>query len=425
MNLVEPRNIELNTDVIGEFLGLNMTDTVKNNQFTDMQNLSSDRFPFIHPRKPRTLVSTLTSATALFSDGLKLATVEGTSFKYDGVVKGTVTAGPKSMVEFNKYIVIFPDKKAYDTVNGTFASFTAPDIDYVTVHMNRIFGVKGQNVYASKLGDHTTWDDFSDLDGTVNDSWAADIAGNGDIKGITAYQNHVVFQTETSMHELYGYKPANFQIQETVRQGVLSNAYCELNNTLYFASPRGIFAFSGGLPRLITQDLEIPFVACVLGTDNKKLFASVYDGTNYHLIVFDPETGLIHKEDSLNVIQFAYLNGYLYALCADGKLYKFGSGTESISWNFVTPFYYDGDAFHDKLVTHIELHAELSTGSSIQVYIDYTGSEFKSIKTYNSTTDRVVKIPVRVRGNKYRLKVTGTGNVLVRAIKRLSIGGRL
>lgn len=424
MRLVEPRNIELNTDVISEFLGLNMTDTARNNQFASMLNLSSDRFPFIHPRKSRELISTLTSATAIFSDGLKLATVEGTSFKYDGVVKGTVTAGAKSMVEFNQYIVIFPDKKAYDTVGGTFAAFTAPDIDYATVHMNRIFGVKGQDVYACKLGDHTIWDDFSDTDGSINDSWAADIAGNGNIKGIVSYQNHVVFQTESSMHELYGYKPQNFQIQETVKQGVLSNAYSELKNTLYFADSKGIHAFSGGLPRLITNDLEIAFVSCVLGNDKEKLYASVYDGTNYHLIVYDPVTQLIHKEDSLNVIQFAYHLGYLYALCADGKIYKFNSGTESISWEFITPFYFDGDLFHDKRVTNIEIHSVVPSGGSITVYIDY-GSGFTQIKTFNSVTERVVKIPIRVRGNSYRLKVTGFGNVLTKAIKRISIGGRL
>lgn len=424
MKLVEPKNIDLNTEVIGEFLGLNMTDRAKNNQFTDMLNLSSDRYPFIYQRKPRELLQTITNCSAIFSDGLKLATVEGTSFKYDGVVKGTVSAGPKSIVEFNKYIVIFPDKKAYDTVNGTFSSFTAPDIDYITVYMNRVFGVKGQNIYASKLGDHTIWDDFSDTDGSVNDSWAADIAGNGNIKGITSYQNHVVFQTESSMHELYGYKPANFQIQETVRQGVLSNAYSELKNTLYFATSEGIFAFNGGLPRLITQDLSYPIKTCVLGNDRKKLFASIYDGSKYHLIVFDPETGLIHKEDSLNVNQFAYLDGYLYALCADGKLYKFNSGSEKVSWEFITPRFYDGDAFNNKRIIQIEFHAELYNGSEMIVSIDY-GYGYQVIKHYQSAFERAIKIPVNIKSNNYRLKVTGKGNVLIKAIKRISVGGRL
>ena len=45
------------------------------------------------------------------------------------------------------------------------------------------------------------------------------------------------------------------------------------------------------------------------------------------------------REDDLQVKDFVYLNGSLYALAADNKIYKFNSGTEEIDWEVETEIF--------------------------------------------------------------------------------------
>ena len=100
-------------------------------------------------------------AARRYSVGNKLCWVDGTKFVYDGVVKGTVTAGKKSMAEYFGIILIFPDKKYYNYNTDTFGTIpNCPDIKYICVHNNRAFGVGGNGFYASKLGDPLTWNYF-------------------------------------------------------------------------------------------------------------------------------------------------------------------------------------------------------------------------------------------------------------------------
>jgi len=182
------------------FIGLNKRENVKDDQIVDGVNVGSEALPKMSPRLPREdLGYSLSDPQDLFSAGGKLAWVDGTSFYYDGVEKGTVTAGKKSMVDFNGHIVIFPDKKyyCYNSNNvdyDEFGSFTAPDLDYITTHYNRVFGCKGDSIRGSKWGDFKTWDDFS---GEEDDSWATDVVTKGNFTVYIHFQTMLYFLNQT------------------------------------------------------------------------------------------------------------------------------------------------------------------------------------------------------------------------------------
>ena len=164
------------------FAGLNKKEMIDDKELSGGINLDSELVPAASPRKPINLLRTLVSPQAFCMINNKQVYVDGTNFYYDGVAKGTVALGNKSMVDFNGNIVIFPDLKYYDYIEGVFGTFICPyEIDFATVHYNRIFGIKGSNVYASKVGDFKVWDDYS---GTAMDSWAADVYSPGDFTGI-------------------------------------------------------------------------------------------------------------------------------------------------------------------------------------------------------------------------------------------------
>lgn len=422
MKLARPMtNIQKKEVIHDSFGGFNNSINAKEFEFVDMKNLTSDEFPQISQRKSRELVRTLATPNGLFSDGLKMCWVDGTKFYYDGIEKGLVANSKKQFVEINKNILIFPDKMFYDTVAGTFGTFASgtPEIDYAVVHNNRVFGVKGQNVYASKQGDFKQWNTFA---GLVTDSYATDVAGAGSFKGITKYQNHVVIQTETTMFELYGYKPENFQIQEAIKQGVLSNTYAELNSTLYFANENGVYIYNGGLPHNISEDrVLLKFNSnAVSGTDGQKYYISLDSG----LFIYDPKFDIWHKEDDVKVVSFTYHNGFIYALLTDGKMIKFNSGSELVRYSAIFAETFDGDYFSKKGVRTIEIYAEMGPESFVSVCLkDSTKNDFVTVATFASETERSLMIPMLVNAQAYQLKLEGYGSIKIRAIKKVLLRG--
>lgn len=104
-----------------QFGGLNHNLGAGDGELWDMKNLTSDYFPLLATRQKRRNIQKLTSPQGIFSwDGL--AWVDGTTFYYGGVAKGTVTETKKTFAALGVYIVILPDKKYYNTATGEFGS---------------------------------------------------------------------------------------------------------------------------------------------------------------------------------------------------------------------------------------------------------------------------------------------------------------
>lgn len=103
---------------IGSFGGVNQNAVIGENEFADMKNMSSDLYPAIGPRVARgEKITSMTKCNGLHSNN-GLAWIDGTSFYYDGKAVGTVIDSEKQMVSMGAYIVIFPDKKVYNTHTG-------------------------------------------------------------------------------------------------------------------------------------------------------------------------------------------------------------------------------------------------------------------------------------------------------------------
>lgn len=409
------------------FLGYNGTENIKDGEMPNMLNLSSDDFPCISPRPSRELVATLTSPQSIFSANGKLMYVDGTSFIYDGVAKGTVTAGKKCMVEFQKNILIFPDKKYYNPGSGTFGNIgdptitypeegSCPEIDYATVLNNRVWGCKGSTIYGSKLGNFQDW---TDLGTDPGDAYAVIVASEGDFVGISSYGNHVQFYKPDVTHELFGDKPSRFQVQDAYKKGILSHdSIAEVNAMLFSLWRDGVNIYTGGQPITASLDLGVNYVSGSAASDGRKYYLSLYDGSKHHLFVYDSYYRLWHKEDDLNVIQFAALDGSVYALCADGKLYRFNSGNETITWEAYTNVItenYSGKKGYSKL----NVRADLDTNSSISIYTSVDSGEFILNKTHTSTGMNSFIIPLEIRrADHFQIKITGTGRAKIYQIQR-------
>lgn len=425
--------------VIDVFEGFNNTEMATERHFSETKNLSADKYPSVTTRPYRVIKETLGVPNGVFSFKGVLYTVDGTAFKKGGVTKGAVTSGIKQMIEFNEYVLIFPDLAFYDTVNDVFGSFVNGTINPVqnplvtkaTVHNNRVFGVKGNQIFASKQGDFKEWNVFEQLN---TDSWATDVAGAVTFKTIGTYQNHVVVQSEVNMFELYGYKPANFQLQETVKVGSFVHGYVEINSALYFVNREGIYVFTGGLPRKISGNLDMAIESAEVGSDGRRLFASVNVGASYKLFVYDTETGTFYQEDNLRVLQFALHAGYLHAMCNDGKIIIFNANNshsqtwppETVEWAFTTTELKEDTSARGGIKT-IEIYCEMGERASMNIFVKGDSDpDWAMVKSFDSETHRNLLIPVILSKNCYKIKVEGRGYVKISSIKRtVQRGGRI
>lgn len=109
--------IDRERDMVREFRGLNHNEIISDGQFYDMQNLSSDAYPVLTARKPRTLCKTVTSGSRM-SAGEHMAWCDGQHFYYNGAQKFACTM-PDNIVRMGAYFCLFPQGIVYNSHDDT------------------------------------------------------------------------------------------------------------------------------------------------------------------------------------------------------------------------------------------------------------------------------------------------------------------
>lgn len=212
------------------FSGINLGNSIQDGEFCDTLNLSTSGYPCLTQREPREVISDLTSPTALYSNK-KLMYVDGTSFYYDGVVKGQVTEGKKQFATIGANIVIFPDKKYYNETDDEFGSLEAEYTGSVTFTANSL---TSSDANFSSL--------FSDGDG-LTISGCTEVPENNKtivVREVTAdtltfYDNSFTEGTETSI---------------TIKREVPDLEYiCESNNRLWGVCNNTFYGSKLGSPK--------------------------------------------------------------------------------------------------------------------------------------------------------------------------------
>lgn len=103
------------------FAGYNHNVRIQENEFYDMQNLSSDQAPVLAPRKRRGLYARGKNVQGMIAKD-SLCYVDGTKFVINGypVEMELSTAAedcPKQLISMGAYVIIMPDKKYFNTAN--------------------------------------------------------------------------------------------------------------------------------------------------------------------------------------------------------------------------------------------------------------------------------------------------------------------
>ncbi len=299
-------------------------------------------------------------------------------------------------------------------------SRTCPDMDFLAVHQNRLWGCSSENheIYASKLGDPANFHVYA---GIASDSYAATTGTAGDFTGAAVVNDTLAFFQEDGVHKVLGTRPANYQIAYTPTSGVMrgsEKSLCLVDGTLFYLSPEGVCAYDGAYAQKISHKLDgWKLQNGVAGAVDGRYFLSCEDeDEKAHLLVYDVAAGLWHREDSLRARGFARMGNSLFILTAD-SLYRAESGDEVFSWECVSgrmPLYPPGHKYLSRIIAQVEL----ARGARIEIAVRYEDrGPWRTAAIARETRVVSANLP-QVRAAFMRIRLRGRGACMVEALAR-------
>lgn len=293
-----------------------------------------------------------------------------------------------------------------------------PDLEHVFEHHNRLWGVCGNEIKCCKLGDPTNWEAFN---GIATDSWSLELGSPGEVTGACAYGGRPMFFKERQIITVYGDAPQTFSIDQREDLGVEAGSGGSLavaGQVLYYKSPAGVMAYSGGYPRSIAEAFgEDKYRAAVAGSDGVKYYISMEDyGGSRELYVYDTRYQVWHKEDGM-FAAFGW-NGELMGMDERGLILTLGSrrvetpGEEGISTRVEFADFTDSTT-RKKAFAKVILRLEVDEDTTLKIYVRYDSrGEWEQIgqpiKGGMAKGQNDMPIYIR-RCDHYRIRIDGDG----------------
>lgn len=306
-----------------------------------------------------------------------------------------------------------------DKENVTIAR-TMPDLDFLIENENRLWGCKGDTIYASKQGDLFNWNVF---DGISTDSYAITVGSPGDFTAAFSYLGYPCFFKEEYIYKVYGSKPSNFQVMSSASLGVETGSHRSLaiaGEILFYLSRVGVVAYSGGIP----QSVAAPFGTeryrdGVAGSDGTKYYISMQDMAGvWHLFVYDTESRSWAREDNTRVLDWAW-DGELYFLKDNGQVWLTGNpraipagataeGPVESMVEFADFVEYSPNK---KGTSKLQVRVELDENSTLDVEIQFdSDGVWHRVKTLAATAKRSFVLPIIPRrSDHFRIRLSGRG----------------
>ena len=213
------------------------------------------------------------------------------------------------------YTPVYGGAEAADTII-TFER-DIPDLDYICASENRVWGCsnKTQTIYASSLGDPTTFYAYSGVD---TDSYAVAVGTDGDFTGCCAYSSSVLFFKEEVLHKVLGGYPSQYQIYTYNLNGVKKGCHKSLiniNDTIFYVSLHGVCNYTGGGSSVLSAALgDINLSNAAAGSDGEHYYLSAKTGDDWNLWNFSMKTGMWVREDDTEVIAFTTIGKTVYGV---------------------------------------------------------------------------------------------------------------
>ena len=319
---------------------------------------------------------------------------------------------------YEKLYLVFPDKKCFSAEGDSEILFSdiseepMPDIKYATVHMSRIFGVDGDRVYASAFNDCGDFklDTASDIG--ASNAWAttsqSDTRASGGFTAVACCDGYAVCFRRDFMQQVYNSKNP-FRLVDIGTWGCLDNfSHCTWNSMLAFASDKGIWLYSGGYPRLISESLGVKsFSGTRLAASGDQLYA--YIPSEKRVFTYENTGNSWGEREISEVAMMASDVNAVYAIKKDGSVWQLDGGeygefcveTDYMSLGIQNP----------KSLKGVAATAELGENSELTVSLVYGNGELRAVSS-TSPGLQVLRTAVRTRRSDFaKVRLSGRGKV--------------
>ena len=296
-----------------------------------------------------------------------------------------------------------------------------PEMDFVVESENRLWGCRYgtdregnfvNEIYACKLGDFKNWQCFQ---GLSTDSYRVSLGADGPFTGAVTYLGQPLFFRENCLHKVYGSYPKEYKLQTTACRGVQQGSHKSLalvDEVLYYCSNEGICAYDGSLPETISQKLgDSHYNSGVGGGWNGKYYVSVSDREGRHLLVYDTQRKLWHREDCLPLTYLCACGDKLYgATEKEIWILAGGDSTESVHWSAQTGPLSPEDPYK-RYISRIIPRLLLEPGTRLRFQVRYDGKGgWETLGTVTGSGLRSFDLPMRTRRCEFlELRLEGVG----------------
>lgn len=155
--------------MLDSFLGYNHNLRISESEFYDMQNMTSDYYPVLAPRKKRGVYKDGVNANGLIAKD-KLCYVDGTAFVIgENRIEMGLSNSPKSLISMGAYVIIMPDRKYINTakeedrgdIDATYTTKGEVTFTLCTLNGDAYAGAESSDVAPDNPTDGKLWLDTS------------------------------------------------------------------------------------------------------------------------------------------------------------------------------------------------------------------------------------------------------------------------
>ena len=309
-----------------------------------------------------------------------------------------------------------------------------PQLDDCFADENRLWGVKGSTIYASKLGDPRN---FYSFEGLSTDSYSVTVQTPGDFTAAFCYAGHPTFFKEDRINKIYGSAPQNYQLSEISAIGVKQGCAKSLAvaaDTLFYLSPMGVMAYSGSYPESVAHCFgDERFCESVAGSDTARYYCCMRGDGAKTLFIYDTRCGAWIRDQEIIVKQFVNTTEGLYLMQrtdgddVENRLWKMDDlvsdfdlgATEEGVIRSVAEF---GDIAmqqpNRKSVHRVQLRIEADEDAKIEIFIQYDSlGQWVPVSSFEPKRKQSYWLPILPRRcDHFRLRIAGSGSYTISSL---------